>query len=38
MERMVFGVQGKAQRRGMAIPLQGVATQPCAAKTVQSTL
>jgi hypothetical protein len=28
----VFGVQGKAQRRAMAIPFQEIATQPCAAK------
>jgi hypothetical protein len=27
-----LGLQGKAQRRGMAIPFQGVATQSCAAK------
>jgi hypothetical protein len=29
---VVFGAQGKAQRRAMAIPFQGVETQPCAAK------
>ncbi len=29
-------VQGKARRRGMVILLQGVATQPCAAASVQS--
>ena len=33
---MVFGVQGKARRRGMVIPFQGVATQSCAAKIVQA--
>ncbi|SCX37261.1 hypothetical protein SAMN05720354_1017 [Nitrosospira sp. Nsp1] len=33
----VFEVQGKAQRRGMVIPFQGVATQPCATKIVQFT-
>ena len=30
------GVQGKARRRGMVVPFQGVATQPCAARTVRS--
>jgi hypothetical protein len=35
-ECVVFGVQGKAQRRGMVIPFQGVATLPCATKTMQS--
>jgi len=34
----VFGVQGKAQRRGMVVPFQEVATQPCAAKTAHFTL
>jgi hypothetical protein len=33
-ECAVFGAQGKAQRRGMVIPFQGVATLPCAPKTV----
>jgi len=36
VERTVFGVQGKAQRRGMVVPFQGVVSPPCAAKTVQS--
>jgi hypothetical protein len=30
-------VQGKAQRRGMVVPFQGVVTPPCAAKIMQST-
>jgi len=32
----VSKAQGKAQRRGMVVPFQGVATPPCAVKTVQS--
>jgi len=36
VERAFFAVQGKAQRREMAIPFHGVATQPRAAKNVQS--
>lgn len=35
MEHAFFVAQGKAQRREMAIPFQGVATQPRAAKNVQ---
>jgi hypothetical protein len=31
VECAIFGVQGKARRRGMVIPFQGVVTQPCAA-------
>jgi hypothetical protein len=38
MECVVFGVQGKVLRRGMAIPFQGVATLPCAAKIAQSAM
>jgi len=30
-------VQGKAQRGGMVIPFQRVATPPCVRKNVQST-
>ena len=32
-----MGVRGKARRRGMVIPFQGVATPPRTARTVQST-
>jgi len=38
VECAVFGVQDKVLRRAMAIPFQGVATQACAAKIVQSAL
>ncbi|SDY03512.1 hypothetical protein SAMN05421755_100557 [Nitrosomonas sp. Nm33] len=36
MECAVLQVQGKAQRRGMVVPFQEVATQPCACEIVQS--
>ena len=36
VECAVMEVQGKAQLCCMAIPFQGVATPPCAARTVQS--
>ncbi|SFM31588.1 hypothetical protein SAMN05421863_102315 [Nitrosomonas communis] len=35
---MVAQPQGKAQRRRMAVPFQGAATEPCACKTTQSAL
>ncbi len=35
---MILRVQGKAQRCGMVVPFQRVATQPCACKIAQSVL